>query len=77
MEKELGIPAGAWHGREMMRIDIPNPRDLNLRMPSGNEAGTNDLGIPAGRLPTGQFEAIVNSIPKGKYEENALWPLKK
>jgi hypothetical protein len=67
VEKELGIPAGNWHGREMVRIDIPNPRELNLRMPSGNEAGTNDLWIPGGRLPAGQFEAIVNSIPKGKY----------
>jgi len=77
IEKELGIPAGAWQGKEMVRIDIPDPRSLNLRMPTGNEAGANDLWIPGGKLPTGQLEAIVDSIPEGKYIERKIWPLKK
>jgi hypothetical protein len=73
LENELGIPAGAWQGKDLVRIDIPNPRALDLRMPSGNEMGANNLWIPGGRLPTGQLEAVVNAIPKGQYTENALW----
>jgi filamentous hemagglutinin len=77
IEKELGIPAGAWSGKEMVRVDVPDPRSLNLRMPSGNEAGTNSLWIPGGKLPTGRLEAIVNQIPEGQYIERSLWAPKK
>jgi hypothetical protein len=65
LEKELGIRAGAWQGRELVRVDIPDPRSLHLRMPSGKEAGANDLWIPGGKLPTGQLEAIVIQFLKG------------
>lgn len=77
IEKELGIPSGAWEGKELVRIDVPNPSGVGLRFPSGNEAGANGLWIPGGKLPTGQFEAVVNSIPKGKYIERKLWGPKK
>lgn len=73
IETQLGIPSGAWQGKDLVRIDVPAPRDLNLRMPSGNEAGANPLWIPGGKLPTGQLEAVVNSIPKGQYVEGQLW----
>ena len=43
------------------RIDIPNPRELNLRMPSGNEAGANEFWIPGGKLPTGNLEAVIDA----------------
>ena len=72
VEKELGIPEGAWQGKELARIDIPNPRDINLRMPTGNEDGANELWLPGGKLPTGYSEAVVNSIPKGKYIESLI-----
>jgi filamentous hemagglutinin len=42
-------------------VDITNPRELQLRIPSGNEAGANDLWIPGGRLPNGNSEAIVDA----------------
>ena len=77
LEKELGIPAGAWQGKELVRIDVPSPRSLGLRLPSGNEAGANALWIPGGKLPTGQLEAVVDAIPKGKYIERKLWDPKK
>lgn len=64
IESKLGIPPGAWQAKELVRIDIPTPRDLNLQMPSGNEAGANPLWIPGGTLRTGQLEAVINSIPK-------------
>jgi hypothetical protein len=72
IETELGIPPGSWQGKNLVRIDITDAKALNLRMPSGNEAGANDLWLPGGRLPTGQAEAVVNQIPKGAYTETPV-----
>ncbi|QDQ25109.1 hypothetical protein FNU76_01360 [Chitinimonas arctica] len=72
IEKELGIPAGEWQGKAFMRIDIPRPQALDVRIPSGNESAANALWIPGGRLPTGQLEAVVNAIPAGSYTETEL-----
>ena len=72
LEQALGIPEGAWTNREMVQINIATPRDFNVRMPSGNEMGANNLWLPGGRLPTGQLEAVVDQIPKGGYTESLL-----
>ncbi|MHA4739763.1 hypothetical protein [Dyadobacter sp. MSC1_007] len=72
IEKELGIPADSWKGKPMVIIQIPNPKELNVRVPSGNEMGANNLWLPGGELPTGYSEAVVNKIPKGKYIETPL-----
>jgi hypothetical protein len=78
IEKELGIPDGAWQltkdgkPRQLVRIDIAKVRDLNLRMPTGREAGANELWLPGGRLPTGYREAVVDRIPKGSYTETPI-----
>ena len=56
----------------IVRIDISNPRELNTRIPSGNERGANELRLPGGRLPKGDVEAVVNNIPKDKYIEREL-----
>ena len=72
IEKELGIPAGAWKGKEIVRIDVPNAKNSNLRMPSGNEAGANELWLPGGKLPTGKSEAIINQVTKGNYTETSI-----
>lgn len=72
IEKELGIPTDSWKGKEMVKIEIPNPKELNVRLPSGNEMGANSLWLPGGQLPTGYSEAVVNKIPKGKYTETPL-----
>ncbi|WP_158612041.1 hypothetical protein, partial [Paenimyroides tangerinum] len=69
IETELGIPPGLWKDKELVRIDIPNPKNLKLRMPSGNEGGANDLWLPGGLLPKGYKEAVINRIPKGEYTE--------
>ncbi|MDR5745432.1 DUF4150 domain-containing protein [Caballeronia sp. LZ029] len=60
MEEALGLPDGFLDSNELVRVDIPDPRDLGLRIPSGNEAGANDLWIPGGKLPTGSLEAVVD-----------------
>jgi hypothetical protein len=74
IEKQLGIPAGAWVGKTLVRIDIlpENLQKLNLRIPSGNEAAANNLWIPGGKLPTGYTEGVVNQIPEGSYNETVL-----
>lgn len=74
IEKELGIPAGAWAGKTLVRINITldNAKKLDLRVPSGNEAGANSLWIAGGKLPTGYTEGVVNQIPEGSYTETVL-----
>ena len=72
VEKALGIPPGQWADQALARIDVPKPKDLNLRMPSGNEMGANQHWLPGGHLPTGYREAVINQIPKGAYVERGV-----
>ncbi|MEN9835213.1 MAG: hypothetical protein RL011_1406 [Pseudomonadota bacterium] len=44
----------------MVRVDIANPRNRGLRIPSGNEAGANELWLPGGLLPNKNSEAILD-----------------
>lgn len=69
MEKELGLPEGFLDSNEIVRIDIAEPGEFHLRMPSGNEAGANENWIPGGVLPDGASEAVVDGgeIPPGDY----------
>jgi hypothetical protein len=73
IEKELGIPEGRWQGRKLVRIDIAAPRDLDVRVSSGNEVGANEHWLPGGKLPTGLDEAVVDQIPHGKFREHDLF----
>lgn len=72
IEKEFGIPPGQWQGKEFVRIDVHNPASMNLRIPSGNERGANDLWLPGGTLPTGRLEAVIDPVPLGGYTETPL-----
>lgn len=58
----------------LVRVDIPDPQELNLRIPSGNEAGANDYWIPRGRLPDGAPEAVIDAadLPESRYTVRAL-----
>ena len=63
-EKALGFDSGHFsNGGGLVRIDIENLNDLNLRLPSGNEAGANSHWIPGGQTEGGIPEAITNLIP--------------
>jgi len=44
-----------------------NVHDLNIRVPSGNEAGANEYWLPGGWTSGGMREAIVDTIPKSDY----------
>lgn len=69
MENELGLPQGFLDSNKIVRIDITDPEDFNLRIPSGNEAGANEQWVPGGALPNGASEAVVDggSIPPDRY----------
>ncbi len=75
MEKALGLPENFLEGNELVRVDIPNPKELNVRIPSGNEAGANEMWIPGGKLPDGMVEAVIDvgDVPSTRYD---LTPLK-
>ena len=72
IEQELGIPAGNWKYYKIVRIDIPKPKKLHIRIPSGNEIGANELWIPGGKLPNGYSESVIDPIPEGKYKETLI-----
>lgn len=69
MENELGLPHGFLDSNKIVRIDISDPDEFNLRVPSGNEAGANEQWIPGGALPNGASEAVVDGglIPPDRY----------
>ena len=63
-EKALGFDIGYFSdGGGLIRIDIDNLDGLNLRIPSGNEAGVNNHWIPGGKTEGGIPEAITDLIP--------------
>lgn len=74
LEDALGLPKGTLDDNELVRVDIPEPRKLNVRMPSGNEAGANDLWLPGGKLPGGNHEAVIDvgAAPPGSFVETPL-----
>lgn len=74
LEKILGLPEGALEDNKLMRIDIAKPKDFNLRVPSGNEAGANEKWLPGGRLPDGNSEAVLDAGKLGadSYQANPL-----
>lgn len=60
MEQALGLPDKFLDSNQLMRVDIPDPKSMNLRIPSGNEAGANEFWIPGGKLPDGNLEAVID-----------------
>ncbi|MDO5650177.1 MAG: hypothetical protein Q4G11_06185, partial [Gallicola sp.] len=63
-EKSLGFDVGHFDdGGGLVRINVDNIEGLNLRMPSGNEAGANSHWIPGGKTDGGVSEAVTDLIP--------------
>ena len=74
LEKALGLPDGLLQNNNLVRVDIPRPRELDLRMPSGNEAWANSQWIPGGRLPGGGREAVISvgRLQAGQYSTRVV-----
>ena len=70
LEDALGLPRGTLENNPLVRVDVPSPRSCGLRVPSGNEAGANDLWIPGGKLPGGTSEAVIDlgKAPPGTFK---------
>jgi len=70
LEDALGLPRGTLENNPLVRVDVPSPRSCGLRVPSGNEAGANDLWIPGGKLPGGTSEAVIDlgKAPPGAFK---------
>ncbi|WP_293010331.1 hypothetical protein [Mycobacterium sp.] len=60
IEQVLGLPEGYFRDFEVIRIDIGELENYNIRIPSGNEAGANEYWIPGGLLPEGLPEAVID-----------------
>lgn len=69
LEQALGLPDHFLDDNTLVRVDIPKPKELDLRVPSGNEAGANEQWIPGGKLPIGNSEAVIDvkGIPDTRY----------
>ena len=64
VEIEMGIPVGEWQNQNgLYRIDVLQPKSLNLRLPNGFENGANEFWHPGGFTSGGAQEAVVNQIP--------------
>ena len=61
LENALGLPENFLDSNTLMRVDVAKPKELNVRVPSGNEAGANDLWLPGGKLPNGNREAVIDA----------------
>ena len=62
LEQSLGLSNGQLKGLEIVRVDVANPRDYGLRIPSGNEAGANEFWLPGGLLSSKNSEAILDIV---------------
>ncbi len=64
-EKQLGYSSGYFtNGKEVWRINIKNPENFNLRIPTGSEIGANHWWHPGGFTSGGVIEAVTDLIPK-------------
>jgi hypothetical protein len=74
LEDALGLPTKFLDSNKLVRVDISVPRELNLRIPSGNESGANSQWIPGGKLPNGNLEAIIDlgNVPPTRYSWKPL-----
>lgn len=70
----MGLPEGLLQNNNLVRVDIPRPRELDLPMPSCNEAGANSQWIPGGRLPGSGREAVVSvgRLQAGQYSTRVV-----
>ncbi len=62
LESALGLPPGQLDDDKLVRVDFTpqSMTDLNMRMPSGSEAGANSQWMPGGYLPSGANEAVID-----------------
>ena len=76
LEKIMGFDSGTYtENGGVVRIDIKNPVDYEIRLPSGNEYGANSHFVSGGKTDGGALEAVINNVPNtDKYRTIILNP---
>ena len=68
IEKALGFDEGTFSkGGGLVRINISEPYNYELRLPSGNEYGANNHFIFGGKTDGGFPEAVVSDVPNADF----------
>lgn len=60
--KSLGIPLSQIENEGLVRIDFLLSPQYKVKIPTGNEWGTNSLWLPGGQLRNGNIEGIIETI---------------
>ena len=63
-----------WSGQNLIRIDVDNPTNLNLRQPPKNNSGANNNFVPGGKTSGGISEIVTDLIPPEKVWVTPLKP---
>jgi hypothetical protein len=66
----LGL--GELKNGSLIRIDIPNPWNLNPRLPTRELGGANDFFIEGGRTSGGVYELIIDSAPAHQVQASVV-----
>jgi len=76
LEDALGLPRNTLDESSLVLVNFDNPRELGLRLPSGNEAGANAQWMPGGKLPSGASEAVIDvgGVGPGQYVAESVVP---
>ncbi|WP_152600154.1 hypothetical protein [Cellvibrio mixtus] len=60
LARSLGWADDYFKDKVIVRVNIPNPENVRLGIPNGNEAGANRQWLTGGKLPYGSDEAVVD-----------------
>ncbi|URZ01290.1 hypothetical protein [Clostridium felsineum] len=63
IENRLGYPNGSLANGDFSIVNINNPQNYNMHIPSGNEHGANSEWIPGGYTSGGIPEVILEHVP--------------
>ncbi len=74
LEQILGFSSGHFGSTGVWRIDVLHPEALNMRLPSGVEAGANEFWIPGGKTSGGAMEVVSDQIPQANIDPKKLIP---
>jgi hypothetical protein len=72
IEKKLGLESGYLNNDDLMIVFIEKQDYRNIRIPSGNEGGTNPLWISGGIISGGIPEAVMDFSHKPNFQEIKL-----
>ncbi|MGD8165579.1 PAAR domain-containing protein [Pantoea sp. FN0307] len=64
MSNRLGIPAEQFENGNLLRVEFYPTENYQPKIPSGNEFGARDtepLWLPGGKLPNGDWEAVIST----------------